>query len=169
MEEIWKAIPGFCGYEVSNLGIVRSIDRDVFHPLAGSHHRKGKVLTRTAHNRSGYVSVEMSGRRMKVARLVLMAFVGPPPDGYVACHNDGNRINDNLSNLRWDTQRHNNDDKITHGTAQIGVKHGMARLTEADVFAIRASDKKGVTLSLIYHVDQSLISAIKRRKVWKHI
>ncbi|WP_393916337.1 HNH endonuclease [Halostreptopolyspora alba] len=32
---------------------------------------------------------------------MLFAFVGPPPDGHQATHLDGDRTNNDLSNLKW--------------------------------------------------------------------
>jgi hypothetical protein len=71
-------------------------------------------------NRYGYVAVDLSnGRYAKIkrlGRLVLEVFVGPCPEGMVCCHNDGNKLNNRLSNLRWDTQKNNEQDKKRHGT-----------------------------------------------------
>lgn len=51
-----------------------------------------------------------------VHRLVLEAFRGTCPQGMEGCHNDGNRANCALDNLRWDTPMNNHADKIRHGT-----------------------------------------------------
>lgn len=43
-----------------------------------------------------------------IARTVLAAFVGPsPPLKYTACHYNDNRMDNRLSNLRWDTRSGN--------------------------------------------------------------
>lgn len=52
---------------------------------------------------------------------MLTAFVGPRPDGMVTCHNDGNPANNNLSNLRWDTQSNNQLDAVKHGTHPLAA------------------------------------------------
>jgi len=69
---------------------------------------------------NGYLTVGLCRRnkvkRYKVARLVLMAFQGLPPVGMECCHNDGDRLNDQLSNLRWDTKSNNTNDSIRHRT-----------------------------------------------------
>jgi len=46
-----------------------------------------------------------------VHRLVAENFYGPPPEGMECCHNDGNRFNNSLWNLRWDTHAANEADK----------------------------------------------------------
>lgn len=55
-------------------------------------------------------------RHASVHPLVLEAFVGPRPPGMEACHADGNKTNNALSNLRWDTKRANELDAIRLGT-----------------------------------------------------
>ena len=117
--EIWKQVPEYEGYyEVSDRGSVRSVDRFVEHSSGrGLYLIKGKILkTRT---NLGYqlVNLYKNGVREtnRVHQLVLRAFVGECPAGYVVCHNDGNSSNNTLSNLRYDTQSENCKDIIKHG------------------------------------------------------
>ena len=64
---------------------------------------------------SGYLYV-LFGRDMHyVAHLVLTAFVGPRPPGKECCHNDGNKLNNAVENLRWDTRSENVRDIVRHG------------------------------------------------------
>ncbi len=57
-----------------------------------------------------------------VHRLVLLNFIGKPKQGLVCCHNDGNGLNNNLDNLRWDTCFSNVMDKSNHSA---GIKKSM--------------------------------------------
>lgn len=114
--ERWKPIPGYDGtYEVSNLGNIRSLDRI---DARGSW-RSGVVL-KPGINPGGrrIVCLHKDGvqRTFKVQRLVLLAFVGPPPAGADSCHNDGDVTNNTLDNLRWDTRSENIRDQVRHGT-----------------------------------------------------
>jgi hypothetical protein len=52
---------------------------------------------------------------MAVHRLVMLAFVGPCPDGLNVCHNDGVATNNVLGNLRYDTPSSNSQDRVRHG------------------------------------------------------
>lgn len=54
-------------------------------------------------------------RAKNVHVLVLEAFVGPRPQGYEACHGLGGRLDNSLSNLRWDTSSENRLDTTRHG------------------------------------------------------
>lgn len=116
----WLPVPGWEGnYEVSDEGDVRSLDRVVTLPNGQKRSYKGKLLKPTV-NRLGYPMVVLSRpgeqRTMKVHRLVLTAFVGPCPDGMEACHNNGDRGDARLENLRWDTHSNNQYDRRRHGT-----------------------------------------------------
>ena len=108
--EQWKSIPGYVGsYEASNLGNIRSLDRPT---------RKGRVL-KQAETPSGYrvVSLCQNGktRQWRVHQLVLMAFVGPPPEGHVGCHENDIPHDNRLENIRWDTPKGNTSDILARG------------------------------------------------------
>lgn len=73
-----------------------------------------------------FLSLEIAVRAPPIHRLVLAAFVGAPPEGLIGCHNDGNKLNNHVSNLRWDTYSSNMLDAVKHGTRgnQTHCKHG---------------------------------------------
>ena len=54
----------------------------------------------------------------------------------------------------------------------IGVKNAMARLTEADVVAVRRARESGASLLELatrYGVSVPTVSLVINRKTWKHI
>lgn len=112
--ERWKDISGYEGYyQVSDWGNVRSVDR----VAANGAWWPGKLLKTPL--RSGYPCVDLSrGTRMTVHVhvLVMLAFVGPRPEGMVICHFDGDPTNNHLANLRYDTHSSNMLDSVRHGT-----------------------------------------------------
>lgn len=174
--EVWVNIPGFPGYEVSDLGNVRTSrsvnGRGVFRDtprLLKQSKAKGKKYFR--------VSLSLDGKRVhkRVHVLVLTAFKGARPSNkHDGCHDDGNEENNNLSNLYWGTKKENASDRIRHGTQCRGSKIGISKLTEVQVAEIVAhipNWKKGDgrKFATKFGVGDSTISAIKRNQTWKHV
>jgi hypothetical protein len=164
MEEIWKPIKGFEGrYDVSNLGRIRSYLKRG--PGKGTpRFLKGRI-------RSGYTRVSLIDWKndCDVHTLVLSAFSGPRPDGYVCCHKDNNKQNNCIDNLEWGTQSHNSKD---FGTQACGERQGNSKLHPLDVIVIRERRKLGLTfadISKYYNICIANTWNICMRKTWKHI
>lgn len=90
----------------------------------------------------------------------------------VACHGDGDRSNNALSNLRWDTPRANSDDSLRHGTRATGSRCGATKLSEGEVIEIRQSRAEGVSfgdLAARFNVTTYNIKAIVYRRSWRHL
>jgi hypothetical protein len=125
-----------------------------------------------ARNSAGYGHLNVDGKNRLVHRIACEAENGPSPfpDAHAA-HSCGNGHLGccNRKHQRWDTPVGNFSDKAKHGTLNNGADHYLAKLTEEDVRAIRASTESQSTLAAHYGVEQTNISAIKRRKSWKHI
>lgn len=173
MSELWKPIPGYDDlYEVSNFGNVRKV-RFINKNTNKKIEPKPHTITKT---KWGYVRTGLSkngkSKFIFVHRLVLLAFVGAPPDGHECAHLDGKRDNNNLSNLKWTTKKENHSHKKIHGTHQAGEKQGMAKLTDKEVLKIRHLRGRGMTLLSIankFNVSEQNVSHIVSRKAWKHI
>lgn len=104
--------------------------------------------------------------------LVLEAFVGPRPKGMVACHNDGNKENNCVENLRWGTRQSNEADKAKHMTKVQGAKHFLAKMDDDIVRCVRERHAAGITqqaLADLHGVDQVTISQVITGKTWKHV
>lgn len=113
MEEIWKSIPGYEGYyEVSNIGNVRSVTRTIIKSNGQPQTRIGKIINQTL-DQKGYKQLNLHKdgvcKKMKVHRLVAMAFL-PNPNNYpIVNHKDENPSNNNVDNLEWCTYQYNNN------------------------------------------------------------
>ena len=168
MEE-WRPVVGYeSTHEVSDHGRVRRTGLQIT-----QRNRWGSTNTRTYPPKEckltpigeggGYLIVGLGGQNHYIQSLVLTAFVGPRPEGMEACHNDGCRTNNALSNLRWDTRPGNHGDRWEHGTMNV------AKLTVDQVREIRASKSRQVDLAAKYGVHKQTISNIKRRVSWAHV
>lgn len=172
MQEIWLPVVGYEGlYEVSNMGRVKSMGRttrtgQVFPPrmLVCSIDRGGAGYRFTRLSLDGVV------KKVNVHVLVLEAFVGPRPSpGHEACHDDGDKTNAALSNLRWDTATSNQADRWRHGTEGAGEKSPVAILSEEVVRWIRESPQSSLKLAPLLGVASSTIRAVRLRTNWGHI
>lgn len=170
--ENWRDVPGWEGlYEVSDLGRIRSLARTVNQPKNGQHIYPSKVLSPIY--RRGYqcATLTRSGVRTQVYvhRVVLKTFCGEPSAEQEACHNNGDRADNRLSNLRWDTRRANMADKVKHGTQPFGTQSVFAKLTEETVRAIRLSTESAHAISRRLGIHVMTISKARNRKTWKHV
>ncbi len=174
MTERWRLIRDFPAYEVSDHGRVRRIT-----PSRGGPSMVGRPL-RPGNTGGGYQMVALYsdlGRfQLKVHRLVLEAFVGPPPPGMPHCaHGDGNPANNRLENLRWDTVQGNLADRAEHGTEITGERNGRAKLSSSDVMAIRARYRPRCpvnganVLAKEYGVTDVAIIKAARGENWSHL
>ena len=131
---MWKPVP-FANYpyEVSNLGRVRrfSIASESTRRHLPNRNYAPHIVGHSINNGYHYITFSYKHQPIRVSLhcLVLEVFVGPRPDGMYGCHNDGNRDNNAISNLRWDTPKSNQLDRIKHGNDQYGEHNGSAKLT----------------------------------------
>lgn len=115
--EEWRPVTGHQGYEVSNLGRIRSIDRTIVTKRGVAKRRKGQLLRPFKGDRLNHQVVSFGHRdRHYVHTVVLEAFVGLRPEHCEACHNDGDPLNNCVDNLRWDSPSANQRDRRKHGT-----------------------------------------------------
>lgn len=164
----YRPVPGWPGYCAGDDGTVWSLRM-----------KRGEVfwkkLTTTSETAS-YYQVKLHGLPLRsqlwgVHLIVLTSFVGERPHpSYDACHENGNRKDNRLSNLRWDTRQSNHFDKKKHGTFQTCELHGNAKLDWERVRAIRLLFDAGESRDAIavkYGMSRSQVYNIGRREQWK--
>ena len=183
LEEEWKPIPDYPGYEVSNLGRVKSYKakgsvrgiQSEGRLIKGSTDEDGYWRNCIRH-RTGKIKV------VKTHKLVLLAFVGERPKNKPHVrHLDGDKNNNSLNNLCYGTAKQNVRDTIKHGTfngwggvfkGHKGVAHPNSKLTEAQVLAMRGLRELGLTglaIADIYGISQGQAYKILSRDMWSHI
>lgn len=189
--EIWRSIDGYEGiYEVSNLGRVKSLKRVmmIFNPRYGKEVRRTirerilRIRYSVKGNLYGLVTIhDQDGRQDSpmIHRLVLNTFAGRCPLGLEACHNDGNRYNNKIDNLRWDTHSNNCQDRETHGTSgkgkhyNLGDNHPQVKFSGEIALKVRELwDTKQFSkaeLSRKFGMAWSTVDGIIRRCIWSHI
>lgn len=115
MEE-WKKIKGFEGYEISSNGKVRSLDK-VVHTVYGAYRTiKGKILKPRLDSKKSYQLVDLTNKQGErktflLHRLVCATFVGDIPNNMEVNHKNGNKLDNNASNLEIVTRSQNEKHK----------------------------------------------------------
>lgn len=116
LREIWATIRNYNDlYQVSNLGNVRTLN----------YKRTGEVriLRPGIQKRTGYLSVTLNKngtqKTKPVHRLVAEAFIPNPNNYKIINHIDGNKANNNVTNLEWCTHSHNNKHAYNLGLKKV--------------------------------------------------
>jgi protein gp37 len=157
-EEI-RPIEGYPGYFVSSHGNIYSEKR-------GSRRRLKPDAGEQGHMRVPlYRAGDKSYDRLLVHRIVLEAFVGPPPTPETqGRHRDGNPANNAESNLRWGDQEANWADSLRHGTHRR-----YSKLTDTEVAAIRRRHAEGESAEALgreFPVSATQVRNIAAGKQW---
>ena len=170
--ESWRPIPDLPGYEASNVGRIRSLDRLVVWRC------KGRVLKpKIRHRKWGgiYWSFHKpSTGEMSVHRAVCSAFKGKAPSPkHEAAHLDNDTSNNRPDNLAWLTRTENERRKRLNGTAPIGMANGRAKLNDQQVREIAAMKLTRATtirsLAGSYGVSIRNIKKIRAGMSWTHL
>ena len=110
--ENWKDIKGYEGfYQVSNLGRVKSLERDVYN-YRGTliNHIEEKILASSL-DRYGYQCVNLykngEGKKMRVHRLVAEAFIPNPENKPMVNHKNEVKSDNFVENLEWCDAQYN--------------------------------------------------------------
>lgn len=109
--ENWKDIAGFEGkYQVSDLGRVKCLGYYIEVTTRFKTYTRSvsaKIINGRVNN-FGYLVVELQkGNAFQVHRLVAEAFIPNPESKRTVNHIDGNKQNNSLSNLEWNTYSEN--------------------------------------------------------------
>jgi hypothetical protein len=170
--EVWKDIEGYEGlYQVSNLGRVKSLQRSVYHPIKKIQKIPEKILISDI--RRGYHTVSFCKNGTKksflVHRLVAKNFVEKIIEKKEVNHIDGNKQNNNWSNLEWVTSSENQIHAVKNNLQKSGSESSNSKLDDLSVKKIRISDLSYKKLAELYNVSKSCIYLIKKHRTYKSI
>jgi len=156
LSEQWLPVVGHPGYEVSDYGRVRSLDRITHCSNGVDRQCRGQILKPMIP--AGYARVRLGRKWRSVHHLVLEAFIGPCPSGYQCCHDNGDSTDNRLFNLRWDTVSANQFDRVRHGTHQEAAKTHCRRGHPLEAPNLGASElRNGKRICLACRRTHSLI------------
>lgn len=152
MKEVWKPIPNFEGlYDVSNFGRVKSLPRN-------GTISKSRIL-KPLKKKSGYLDIvlQKNGKRTykHIHQIVALTFIPNPLDKPQVNHKDGNKYNNHVNNLEWNTASENLNHKYRILKCKPSRHHmkSIVCLETGEIFdSIKAAERKyGESYGAIQH------------------
>lgn len=176
--EIWSDVLGYEGYyQVSDKGRVKSVSRQINRIDGFVQNIKERVLSERI-DTNGYKIVNLCMNRIcknfKIHILVANHFIGIRSSGLVVNHKDGNKTNNDISNLEIITQSDNIKHAFANGLKENkkGEFYYKSKLKNSQVREIREKHLSGLKcseLARIYGVSDALISSILLNKTYKNV
>ena|SRR3990167_9191821 len=163
LDERWRELVGFPQYQVSDYGCVRRADTGRILKQQLTHQGRPVIYLRDSSGLCRLVTIHSA---------VLTAFVGQRPKGCDASHLNGNRADNRITNLCWESPSANHSRKLDHGTLVHGERHKCSKLKTRDVLDIRHRVSQGetqISLAKQYGVSAARVSKIIRGEGWPHI
>ena len=160
MSEEWRRIAWFDGYEVSDLGRVRSWRPDRNSKVYPTEPR----IVQPVQQKNGYLTVTMRRQTRRVHRLVAEAFLPGGWPGLQVAHNNGIRSDNRASNLRWATPKENSADKEAHGTRGFKLTMDLARQIRERYNQCDITQRE---LAALFGVGKTTVGRILLNQIWK--
>ena len=144
------------------------------------NHRAGECWPWLRARSGGYGQLQFAGRVQKAHRVAYQLAVGPLRSDLVVMHTCDNPPCCNPAHLVLGTRIDNNRDRVSKGRSATGDRHGTrthpglwrgerngrARLTEAQVRAIRLTTSSVSQLARDYGVSRRAIAGVISRRKW---
>lgn len=120
-------------------------------------------------NSKGYLRFWVGGKHKFVHKIVAERYIPNPENKTQVNHKDGNKLNNNVNNLEWVTNKENRTHALKHGLHICGEKCPWAKLAQKDVDYIREHPEIKVNeLAEKYSVSNGTIRAVRNYRSWKN-
>jgi len=179
---LWKSIPNYPGYFVSNTGLVKSIDRKVKRKDGCFILKHGTILSPSLDD-CGYKYVCLSKNNnqkcIKIHRLVAISFIGKIKKGYEVNHKNFKKKDNRVKNLEVITRKEN----IKHAVkgrrfftkkfklsclARRGKSYKYSKKIALNIVKLRRNKLKHIEISEKLSVPISHIQNVLSGNTWSH-
>ena len=149
--EIWKTVKinntEFDNYFVSNLGRFKN--------------SKGVIMTNYKPHHSGYIYVRVNKDKYALHRLVAFTFLENPENKAYVNHIDGNKTNNSLVNIEWNTPNENSLHSHKTGLTKCFTR----KITQYDLEMNKIKDFNSIVeASKILNIGKTNIKAVLYNK-----
>jgi hypothetical protein len=139
-----KELPGFTGYTIDING--RIVNAKTNHELVL------RIGT------TGYYSTVIRGKTAKLHRMLALAFIPNTGNKKTVNHIDGNKLNNNLSNLEWATSSENN--KHAYDTKLKTTHKSYSKEDEETILNMNNAGYRNLDISNILSIPKSIVQKI---------
>jgi len=163
MEEVWKDIQGFEGYQISSLGSVKSFKRNRI------------LILKQVKDNYGYFIVTLQKGSMrygkKVHRLIAEAFIPNPENKKEVNHENGIKDDNRICNLSWNTFKENQDHATLNGLRPRGIKNKNCKICEDIALLIKHElinnpNMFRKDIAIKFNTTKNIVDDIARKKTW---
>lgn len=163
--EVWKYIKGYENlYLISNLGNIKSLPKKT---------RKGIRLlkpVKTQHYFTIDLVKEKKVKKYLLHRLVAQTFLENKENKPQVNHIDGDKSNNSIKNLEWNTRSENQLHSISTGLrTTVGAKNSQCKLSDNLVKQIFYDKRIYKLISKDFGISIPTVCDIKRGYSWTHI
>lgn len=117
----------------------------------------------------GYGAFYVAGKTVRAHRFSFVLSNGPLDDGRKALHSCDNPPCCNPAHLFEGSNKDNVDDRHKKGRDAVGEGHGRAKITSAQVIAIREDRRSQRSIAKEYGICKSAVGYIKRGEHWSSV
>jgi glycosidase len=144
-KEIFNPLLNYEGiYEVSNFGNIRTLTRPIFRKDGRLHYvQKQKILKKSLFNNGYYfVSLHKNGKTevRTIHSLVAETFIPNPENKRTINHIDGDKLNNNVENLEWNTDSENQYHALKNSLKKRYSLIAINKETNAEIFFDSVND-----------------------------
>ena len=178
--EIWRPVVNLPGYDISNLGRLRSWRLRLQHssgrgsisgrresPLIRKLNPQPKTGRLTAN-----VCIDGVIQTVRIAQLVAQVFVPNPERKPQVNHKTGICTDNRAGNLEWVTKEENQEHANQYDLVAHGERQGSAKLTAENVREIRRLSATGLSqrkIAAMFGVSQHPVRAILQGRIWRRV